>query len=336
MSRAPRVVAAVVDRVRVALANDAREVRIVASIDGARFEARPANPDRPTDRPTRAADARAMARDGAGDGASRARARARTCSISTARCTRSRTGTRRRVDDACTNSWRRGARASTTSRRRASCGKNGSRGIIKRCERCDSGAGYEFDAAEYWRFTRGDAREHLAPSADVRAFVESLPGGRENKYVFTNCNETQALEALEALGLRDCFADRVFGAGGMGECCKPEREAFEKFFAFCGVDVADASECVFFEDSLKNLRAAKEIFGMTTVLVAGETFYEEMRATRDAETDVADAAPSYVDLVPSYVDLVVRGGELTERAVARALRDAPSAARCRVALGLDA
>ena len=195
------------------------------------------------------------------------------------------------------------------------------------------GAGYEFDAAEYWRFTRGDAREHLAPSADVRAFVESLPGGRENKYVFTNCNETQALEALEALGLRDCFADRVFGAGGMGECCKPEREAFEKFFAFCGVDVADASECVFFEDSLKNLRAAKEIFGMTTVLVAGETFYEE---TRDAKTDVADAAPSYVDLVPSYVDLVVHGGELTERAVSRALRDVPSAARCRVALGLDA
>ena len=153
------------------------------------------------------------------------------------------------------------------------------------------GAGYEFDAAEYWRFTRGDAREHLAPSADVRAFVESLPGGRENKYVFTNCNETQALEALEALGLRDCFADRVFGAGGMGECCKPEREAFEKFFAFCGVDVG--------------LR-------------------------------VADAAPSYVDLVPSYVDLVVHGGELTERAVSRALRDVPSAARCRVALGLDA
>ena len=72
---------------------------------------------------------------------------------------------------------------------------------------------------------------------------------------------------------------------------------------------------------------------MTTVLVAGETFYEE---TRDAKTDVADAAPSYVDLVPSYVDLVVHGGELTERAVSRALRDVPSAARCRVALGLDA
>ena len=69
--------------------------------------------------------------------------------------------------------------------------------------------------ADEWRC----GADYLAPSADVRAFVESLPGGRENKYVFTNCNETQALEALEALGLRDCFADRVFGAGGMGECC---------------------------------------------------------------------------------------------------------------------
>jgi pyrimidine 5'-nucleotidase len=188
------------------------------------------------------------------------------------------------------------------------------------------GAGYEIDEDEYWRVTRGDAREHLAPSEDVRAFVESLPGGRENKYVFTNCHETQAREALDALGLRDCFGDRVFGARGMGrECCKPEPEAFEKFFAAFGIAREDRSKCVFFEDSLKNLRAAKA-FGWTTVLVAGETFREE---TRERDGDCADVA----DVAPAFVDLVVHGGTLTERAVEDALSEANASDALRGAFG---
>lgn len=118
----------------------------------------------------------------------------------------------------------------------------------------------------------------------------------------------------------------------MGECCKFEREVFEKFFVFCGVDVVDVLECVFFEDLFKNLCVVKEIFGMTIVFVVGETFYEE---TRDAKIDVVDVVLFYVDFVLFYVDFVVYGGELIECVVFCVLCDVSSVARCRVAFGLD-
>lgn len=130
----------------------------------------------------------------------------------------------------------------------------------------------------------------------------SLTSSRSSA-VFTNCHEKQAREALAALELDDLF-DGVFGAGAMGATCKPEREAFEKFFA--SFAIADASRCVFFEDSLKNLRAAKS-FGMRTVLLASATLDEELAHGTDSSLDDALAC----------VDVVVRARELSTLALAR-------------------
>ena len=177
--------------------------------------------------------------------------------------------------------------------------------------------GYDgFDEEEYWAYTRGDPRTHLREDGETKAMVEALRG---RKVVFTNCHEKQAREALDALGLSDCF-DGVFGAGGMGEVCKPEEEAFRKLFAEYGIE--DPTKCVFYEDSLKNLRAASAL-GMVTVLVAGETLEEELRAG-NADVD--------------FVDVIVHGGRLNAASIAAA---SPFAARARaplrgVLLGKDA
>lgn len=127
------------------------------------------------------------------------------------------------------------------------------------------------------------------------------------RVVFTNCHETQARQALEALGLLDCF-DGVFGAGRMGECCKPEPAAFEKLFAH--FSIAHPHKCVFFEDSLKNLRTAKLAFGVRTVLVASPTLDEEL-ATETAIHDDPSSAPTAL----ACVDCVVRDVHLCARAV---------------------
>jgi len=173
-----------------------------------------------------------------------------------------------------------------------------------------------FDEDEYWAYTRGDAKAALTPSAATRAFVESLRG---KKYVFTNCHEKQAKEALVALGLSDCF-DGVFGAGDMGAVCKPERAAFDALFA--RFDVRDPSRCVFFEDSLKNLRTANRSFDMVTVLIASDTLAEEIDARRSARGDVEtadEAAGDETDDDPvAFVDAIVCGGELTLESFARA------------------
>lgn len=180
--------------------------------------------------------------------------------------------------------------------------------------------GYDgFDEEEYWAYTRGDPRTHLREDGETRAMVEALRG---KKVVFTNCHEKQAREALEALGLSDCF-DGVFGAGGMGNVCKPEEEAFRKLFAAHGIE--DPTKCVFYEDSLKNLRAASAL-GMVTVLVAGETLEEELRA---GNVDVN------VDL--GFVDVIVHGGRLNAASIAAASPFASRArAPLRVLLGKDA
>lgn len=175
-------------------------------------------------------------------------------------------------------------------------------------------AGFVVDADEYWTYSRGDPREYLSTSSATRAAVEACGGGR--RFVFTNAHERQAGETLDALGLNGLF-DGVFGAKGMGETCKPQAEAFEAFFAAHGID--DPSRCVFFEDSLKNLRVASERFGMVTVLVAGPTLDEELENGASEATEAT-----------KFVDIIVRGGELTLDALAAGV--AAGSARGRDAL----
>ena len=82
--------------------------------------------------------------------------------------------------------------------------------------------------------------------------------------MFTNCNEIQANEALHALGLADCF-DGVFGAGLMGEVCKPDVAAFDRMIEY--FEIPRNCECVFFEDSRINLETAVVSFDMVPVFV---------------------------------------------------------------------
>ena len=143
--------------------------------------------------------------------------------------------------------------------------------------------------------------------------------------MFTNCHETQAREALDALGLLESF-DGVFGAGGMGEtCCKPEPAAFEKLFAHFSIENPRA--CVFFEDSLKNLRTAKTSFGMRTVLVASPTLDEELADAAASNADVDDADPGACG--------AGGGANSTTRAVAAALACVDCVVRDDGALSLE-
>jgi len=119
-----------------------------------------------------------------------------------------------------------------------------------------------------------------------RAEPGSLNGLKKlKKYVLTNCAEKQAKESLAALGLLDAF-DGVFGADAMGDTCKPCVEAFRRVQKIAGFDYARTA---FFEDSVKNLAAAKTL-GATTVLVASATAREEGTRSDGFEPDHVVAA----------------------------------------------
>ena len=166
--------------------------------------------------------------------------------------------------------------------------------------------GYEVDQADFMDYCRSGEELYLREDAEVIEAVRALSerygasgggnravGGRSNPtsacVVFTNTAEKRARVALRCLGLDGAF-DAVYGADFMGaETSKPSPEAFEAVLTDLGV--TDRRRAVLFEDSFKNLRAARAV-GMTTVFVTGETATREGVAFDDeggVGTDVADA-----------------------------------------------
>lgn len=76
--------------------------------------------------------------------------------------------------------------------------------------------GYKFDRDEYWRRHREGATEHLERNSKLSDMLHSiaLP-----KYIFTNCREKEAHDALMALGLDTNF-NAIYGADFLGDTCK--------------------------------------------------------------------------------------------------------------------
>eukprot|EP00904_Undaria_pinnatifida_P007683 jgi/Undpi1/4044/HiC_scaffold_16.g07411.m1 len=142
------------------------------------------------------------------------------------------------------------------------------------------GGGYEFDLDEFWTFIRAGVDEFIQEAPEgVLSALESLP---QDKYVFTNCNEKEAEEALSLLGIRHHFKG-VFGATAMGDTCKPDVEAFRGVLESIG---ADPRSTAMFEDSFKNLVAAKSL-GLSTVFVQSDTAREE--GVSDEQLEKVDA-----------------------------------------------
>jgi FMN phosphatase YigB (HAD superfamily) len=72
--------------------------------------------------------------------------------------------------------------------------------------------GYSFDADAYWRFIRGDSARFLSPAPHVGALLQSLNAVGVRCWVFTNCREREAIEALHALDIDPALFRGVLGA----------------------------------------------------------------------------------------------------------------------------
>jgi len=99
----------------------------------------------------------------------------------------------------------------------------------------------------------------LTPDAELVALIARLPGRR---IVFTNGGGGHGQRALARLGLANHF-ERVFDLEDAGLAPKPERAAYERLIAACGLAPTSA---FLVEDTLKNLEPAHAL-GFRTVLV---------------------------------------------------------------------
>ena len=109
---------------------------------------------------------------------------------------------------------------------------------------------------------------------------------------FSNGPRIYVRQALIALGLWDLFGEeRLFAVDDVLPYCKPEKEAFEKIFEKVG---CNAEECIMVEDSMKNIRRAKEL-GMKTVLITGDNS-SKSESLRDLSGDKPSMEDPAVDV----------------------------------------
>lgn len=159
------------------------------------------------------------------------------------------------------------------------------------------------DLAEYWS-------EHLnfdllgGPYEDLCKMFESCPE-KLKLVAFSNGPRKYVLRVLKEIGLDKIFPDEmVFAVDDVLPYCKPEREAFELIFDKIsdGKNRIKPEECVMVEDSMKNVRVAKEL-GMKTVLITGSSSARKQKSDNrvlDAEatkqSDLPNSRDSAVDL----------------------------------------
>ncbi len=118
---------------------------------------------------------------------------------------------------------------------------------------------HDIDAHDFMAYVHDVAYDVLERDAELESLIGDLPG---RKIVFTNGGGGHAERTLERLGLSRVI-DAVFDLEDAGFAPKPQRIAYERLNAVCGIDPRAA---MFVEDTLRNLEPAHEL-GFTTALV---------------------------------------------------------------------
>jgi putative hydrolase of the HAD superfamily len=123
---------------------------------------------------------------------------------------------------------------------------------------------YHVDADDYLHFVHDIAlEEYIAPNPALDAMLHRIP---LTKAIFTNADEWHARRVLARLGVTDHVLS-ILDIRATAFYNKPDPRAYELALRALR---ADGPDCIMVEDNARNLRPAKALFGMTTVLVDGQ------------------------------------------------------------------
>ncbi|KAJ2439131.1 suppressor of deletion of TFIIS [Coemansia sp. RSA 2424] len=103
----------------------------------------------------------------------------------------------------------------------------------------------------------------IKPDPALRLMIQSI---KTRRWAFTNAGIVHARRVLKCLQVEDLFEGVTFCDYAAPDFpCKPERRAYEKAMAESGV--VDVRMCYFADDSISNVKTAREL-GWTAVLVS--------------------------------------------------------------------
>ncbi|MEN8172295.1 MAG: pyrimidine 5'-nucleotidase [Chloroflexota bacterium] len=125
-------------------------------------------------------------------------------------------------------------------------------------------AHYDIDPADYLNFVHNiQLSDFIQPDTALREMLLSIP---HRRWIFTNSDKDHTVRVLAALGIEDCF-DGIVDVWAIRPHCKPQKEAYQ--MALKLADIRDPQQCVFLDDSTRNLVPAQEM-GIYTVLVGAK------------------------------------------------------------------
>ena len=121
---------------------------------------------------------------------------------------------------------------------------------------------YAVDIDDYLSFVHDlPLEEYIQPNPELESMLSRIP---LEKVVFTNSDSAHSTRIMNRLSITHHFASaRIIAIRALGFVNKPDPLAYQKALTILN---AKAHECIFVEDSLRNLLPAKAI-GMMTVLV---------------------------------------------------------------------
>lgn len=114
----------------------------------------------------------------------------------------------------------------------------------------------------------------LSPDPALRALLLCYP---QRKFIFTNADRNHARRVLNRLQVADCF-DGIVDILDVSPYCKPMPQAFATALQRAGI--SDPRECVFLDDGLNNLAAAREL-GFYTIRVGSRAPHPACHASID-------------------------------------------------------
>jgi len=112
----------------------------------------------------------------------------------------------------------------------------------------------------------------LAPAPELRRVLNAYP---QRKAIFTNADQHHARRVIRQLQVEECF-DAIVDIVDIDPYCKPMPEAFA--IALKKLGVSSPAECVFIDDSLRNLAGARAL-GFYTIRVGSDQPAPECHAS---------------------------------------------------------
>jgi putative hydrolase of the HAD superfamily len=118
---------------------------------------------------------------------------------------------------------------------------------------------HDIDAEDYLAYVHDlPLQDYLQPDPALRQALSALP---HKKWIFTNSDCNHSLRILRLLGIEDLF-EGILDVWAMDYVPKPQRWVYKKALKYAGNP--DPHQCLFVDDTLKNLKTAHEM-GWNTV-----------------------------------------------------------------------